>query len=178
MNIINYILYMPLLVRFWTTKEKNAIVEDLYADGKPLKCHLSSDFINRIAHNRYFRTLFYFRTRGLFTNILRVLYPKEKYFIIDVNTKIGGGVQAAHPFGTIINAENIGTNLYINHLVTIGEKDGFKPIIGNNVQLHANCTIIGNITIGNDVIVGAGTVVTRDIPNGSIVVGAKMRFLK
>lgn len=84
----------------------------------------------------------------------------------------------AHPYATIINAESIGENLYINHLVTIGEKNGKRPIIGNNVALHANCCIIGGITIGNNVVVGAGTVVTKDIPDNTTVVGAPVRYLE
>lgn len=178
MSLLNYFFYFPLLVRFWTAEEKQTIIKDLYGSVISEKPTVNSDFIHKIASDNYFRTIFYFRTIGFFTNILRLLYPKEKYFIIDINTKIGGGIKAAHPYGTILNAESIGTNLYVNHLVTVGEKDGKKPILGNNVQLHANCTIVGNVRIGNNVIIGAGTVVTKDVPDGSIVVGAKMRFLK
>lgn len=178
MIVIKYLIYFPLLVRFWTSNQKDLIIQDLLAqeiDGNSYD--INTNFISRIAKDNYFRSVFYFRTRSIFTNLLRIFYPKEKYFIIDINTKIGGGMKLAHPFSTIINAEYIGENLYINHLVTIGEKNGKKPIIGNNVQLHANCSVIGGIKVGNNVTIGAGTVITKDVPDNSIVIGAENRFL-
>lgn len=178
MILYKYIFYFPLLFRFWTSNKKELIIQDLYAQEREIKGSVNTKFIIRVAGDKYFRTVFYFRTQSFFTNILRFFYPKEKYFIIDVNSKIGGGVKLAHPFGTIINAECIGKNLYINHLVTIGEKNGSKPSIGNNVELHANCTIIGGVTIGDNVVIGAGTVVTKDVPNDTIVVGGINRFFE
>lgn len=177
MKIVKLIIYFPLLVRFLTAKEKVTIVKDLYANNLERSNSLNYDFINRISVDRYFRSLFYFRTRGFFTNGLRVLYPKERYFIIDINSCIAGGLRTAHPYGTIINAEWIGENVYINHLVTLGEKNGKRPVIGENVELHANCTIIGGVKVGKNSIIGAGAVVTKDVPENSTVVGSKMRFL-
>lgn len=46
------------------------------------------------------------------------------------------------------------------------------------MTLGANVTIIGHVTIGNNVVIGAGTVVTKDIPDNSIVIsGSYLRFL-
>ena len=56
-----------------------------------------------------------------------MFFPRDNRFIIDINTKIKGGVILAHPYGTILNAEYIGENLYVNQLVTVGEKEGKKP---------------------------------------------------
>ena len=44
-------------------------------------------------------------------------------------------------------------------------------LVGDNCTFGANSSIIGNITIGNNVIVGAGAVITKDIPDNSIVIG-------
>ena len=77
----------------------------------------------------------------------------------------------AHPYSTILNAEKIGKNVYVNHLVTVGEKDGKKPIIEDGVELHANCIVIGGITIGKNARIGAGAVVTKDVPENAIAVG-------
>ena len=47
-----------------------------------------------------------------------------------------------------------------------------KPIkLGNNVWLASNVTVIGGVTIGDNVVIGAGSVVTRDIPSGSLAFG-------
>ena len=177
MIYFRYILYFPLLLRFLTANNKAIIIKDLYANNLKNTESINTDFINRISADRYFRTLFYFRTRSMFTNILRIFFPKERYFIIDINSKIGGGLRTAHPYGTIINAEWVGENVYINQLVTVGEKNGKRPIIEDNVELHSNCCIIGGVKIGRNAIIGAGTIITKDVPPNSVVVGAKMRFL-
>lgn len=177
MIYIKYIIYFPLLLRFLTSKNTDLIIMDLYANNLKKSNSLKKDFINRISTDRYFRSLFYFRTSGFLTNILRIFFPKERYFIIDINSKIGGGLRTAHPYGTIINVERMGENVYINHLVTLGEKNGEKPIIEDNVELHANCSVIGGVKIGKNAVIGAGAVVIKDVPANSIVVGAKMRFL-
>ena len=43
------------------------------------------------------------------------------------------------------------------------------PILGGNVNVGANVVIIGNITTGNNVLIGAGSVVTKIIPDNSVV---------
>lgn len=47
-----------------------------------------------------------------------------------------------------------------------------KPIsIGDNVWIGANCTILPGVTIGNNAVIGAGSVVTKDIPESVVAVG-------
>lgn len=54
-----------------------------------------------------------------------------------------------------------------------------KPvIIGDNVWIGANATILPGVTIGNHVIIGAGSVVVRNIPDKSLVVGNPSRIIK
>ncbi|WP_313504615.1 serine acetyltransferase [Kaistella carnis] len=154
---------------------------DLYSRSPEKKSQLVPllyDLAVRLFNDRYFRTLFYFRTSGVFAKFLRIFYPREKYFIIDINTKLGKGVQLAHPYSTILNAERIGDNLYINHLVTIGGKNGKRPVIGNDVQLHANCCIIGGVQIGDRAIIGAGAVVVKDVPSDCFAVGNPARIIQ
>ena len=136
---IHQLLFIPHVMLFFNHKNKQIIIEDLYCIEP--KSHstfkIANDLTKTLAQNKYFRTLFYFRTRGVFSNVLRVFYPRDNRFTIDINTKIDGGVVLAHPYSTIINAEKIGKNLYINQLVTIGEKDGTKhtqPVYGKDKQ--------------------------------------------
>lgn len=174
------LLFLPHVVLFLFSSNKTLIVEDIYArkvkrEGWLNHCYnLSLELLL----SRYFRTLFYFRTNGIASKLLRVFYPKYPSFTIDVHTKIGGGMQLAHPYSTILNAEKIGQNVYVNHLVTLGEKDGKKPTIGNNVQLHAGCIIIGGVIIGDNAIIGAGAVVVKDVPQNGIAVGNPARILE
>lgn len=177
---IGQLFFLPHVLLFLFSREKEIIILDLYADKK----HKSNilvicyDLSYKLLENSYFRTLFYFRTNGFLSKLLRVFYPKNNSFIIDVSTKIDGGLRLAHPYATILNAKSIGKNVYVNHLVTVGEKNNLKPIIGNNVELHANCTVIGGITIGDNAIIGAGAVVINDVPANAVAVGNPARIIE
>ena len=58
-------------------------------------------------------------------------------------------------------------------------KDRFvKTNIGNNVSIGSNATILGGITIGDNSLIGAGAVVTKNIPKGSVVVGNPAKILE
>lgn len=47
--------------------------------------------------------------------------------------------------------------------------------IGNNVWIACNAVVIGGVTIGDDVVIGAGSVVTKDIPSGYLAYGNPCR---
>ncbi len=54
-----------------------------------------------------------------------------------------------------------------------------RPItIGDNVWLASNVTVCGGVTIGHDVVIGAGSVVTRDIPSGVLAAGNPCRVIR
>ena len=176
---VGQLFFIPHGILFLLSKNKEVIVRDLYSRALP-KHGLVNQFYDltlELLLSKYFRTLFYFRTNGFFSKILRVFYPKQDSFTIDINTKIGAGLQLAHPYATILNATSIGENVYVNHLVTLGEKEGKKPIIGNNVQLHAGCIVIGGVTIGDNAIIGAGAVVVKDVPEHGVAVGNPARII-
>ena len=57
--------------------------------------------------------------------------------------------------------------------------EGGLPIrIGNDVWFGANVTVCPGVTIGNDVVIGAGSVVTKDIPDHSVAVGNPARVIR
>lgn len=66
----------------------------------------------------------------------------------------------------------------MSHNVTIGHKNGKAPTIGNNVTVSPSCNIVGGIHIGDNVIVGIGSVVVKDVPANSIVAGNPARVIK
>jgi serine acetyltransferase len=164
------------------SKNKKYIDEDLQIFRKKIKFRIPLwIYLLYLLHNdSYFRTLFYHRTGYLFSILIEWYKPGCKYFIISKTTRIAGGVYLAHPYSTIINAESIGKNFTFRHLTTLGNKrDGSpdRPIILDNVTLGVNVTIIGKITIGNNVVIGAGSIITKDVPNNCVVVGNPARII-
>ena len=95
---------------------------------------------------------------------------------------IGEGMVAWHGFSTIIFARSIGKNFSTFQNVTVGRSGGSHseedniPIIGDNVQICTGAVVVGNIKIGNNVIIGGNCFVNKDVPDNSIVVGNPMKI--
>lgn len=91
-------------------------------------------------------------------------------------TTIGGGCYFSHPYCITINPETkIGKNVNIHKGVTIGQENRGKrkgtPVIGDEVWIGVNATLVGKIVIGNDVLVAPNSYVNCDIPDHSVVYG-------
>lgn len=72
----------------------------------------------------------------------------------------------------------IGDRLGVMHNVTIGTNmDDRVPVIGDDVFIGVNSTVLGGITIGDRVRIAANTAVTTDVPADSIAVGSPARIL-
>ena len=106
--------------------------------------------------------------------------PRENIHFVTKPEKIQSGLVFQHGFSTIIFAETIGCNVQIWQNVTIGRKHKYSgnPIIGNNVKICTGAIVLGSIKIGDNSIIGAGAVVTKDIPKNSVVVGNPARIIK
>ena len=92
--------------------------------------------------------------------------------IIGRGADFGPGFVLIHSLGVVING-NVrgGSNVRIEHQVTIGAEKRQAPIIGGDVFLGAGAKIIGGVTLGQGVRVGANAVVVKDIPAFATVVG-------
>ena len=178
-NTCYKILLIPHLFVYMMSKSKEAIDKDLerWAQANHVNSGKYALLLYLLTNSPDFRTIFYFRNRGIISSILNLYCRKEKYFRIDINTKLGGGVLTGHPYSTILNAESIGENFYVNHLVTVGEINGKRPTIGNNVSIYTGAIVIGDISIGNNVSIGAGAVVTKTVPDNCTVVGNPGRII-
>lgn len=55
---------------------------------------------------------------------------------------------------------------------------GHSPKIGSNVYIAANSTVIGNVEIGDNVIIGAGSLVCKSIPSNSVAVGNPAQVIR
>lgn len=81
-----------------------------------------------------------------------------------------------HPYGTIIGRATIGEFFFAIQGVTVGAgtiaRDQVFPQIGNHVTMLADSSVMGNVRIGNRVIISAGSrIVNQDIPDNCIVFG-------
>ena len=106
----------------------------------------------------------------------------RKYGIeIKTGTKIGEGFCMIHPYNiTVSPFAVLGKNVNMYKGSTIGNNTGNPvgaPIIGDCVQIGINSTVIGGVTIGNDVIIAPNTFVNQDVPDHSVVVGNPCKII-
>lgn len=118
-----------------------------------------------------FRNVFYHRI-GEVGKLMNIFFPGVKTLFIFDECKIEGGLLITHGTSTYVNDESIGKNCTINQNVTIGvSKGGKKPIIGNNVTIRTGAIVVGGITIEDNALIAAGSVVIRDVPAKCMVAG-------
>jgi len=106
---------------------------------------------------------------SILTRIIQILYAID----IDYKAAIDGGIVIVHGVGIVIGAGvKVKSNVIVFHGVTLGrrgigpliaENDGF-PTINENCEICTGAIILGNITIGNDTVIGANCVISEDIP--------------
>ena len=113
---------------------------------------------------------------SLFYRLFYKLSAKKSHVEISIKCKIGGGLYIGHPYCITINPNaQIGRNCNIHKGVTIGQENrGVRkgcPIIGDEVWIGINATIVGNVKIGNDVLIAPNSYVNCDIPDHSVVFG-------
>ena len=111
--------------------------------------------------------------------IVRLLYEhyRIKYGIdIAAQTVIGRGFRIEHIGGIVINPKaKLGCNITLLNGVLIGaenrgERKGV-PQIGNDVWIGTNAVIVGNIKIGNNVLIAPNSFVNFSVPDNSLVIG-------
>lgn len=178
--------------------ERNSI-ECLKADIYRLTGDTSwKSIIKQLIKNICFRPVFTLRMCQHFDSknskiilaIFRLMHRKncdKAGLLMSWKCDIGPGFSLTHTFGSgICELAKIGTNVTLLHGTSIAQKDDINEdgtrtscaaTIGNNVWLGPNSTIVGNVNIGKSSIVGANTLVTKDVPAESIVVGNPQKVL-
>lgn len=140
-------------------------------------------------YNFWMRTCQYARTSPL---LKYTIYPIAQIMIhrlvyklgisIPHTTQIGPGFCIGHFGGIVINGKSIiGNNCDISQGVTLGVANRGKnkgwPKLGDNIYIGPGAKIVGAVTIGNNVAIGANCVVTKDVPDNSVVVGIPGRVI-
>ena len=115
--------------------------------------------------------------------MLRLMYLSNRTKIqIPARTTIGEGFYIGHLGRVIIHPDaRLGRNINIGTGVTIGMENRGKrrgaPVIGDNCWIGTNAVVVGNVTIGTDVLIAPLSYVNFDVPDHSIVVGNPARII-
>ncbi|NCT92605.1 serine acetyltransferase [Cellulomonas sp. APG4] len=113
--------------------------------------------------------------------LYRVLVEWVLTVEIPWGTVVGRRLRVFHGAGIVVNDRTVlGDDVTLRQNVTLGNvrPDGPCPVIGDRVELGAGCIVLGGIRVGDDARVGAGAVVTKDVPAGATVVGNPARILE
>ena len=135
-----------------------------------------------LSNFHYFANLLYIKKVPILPKI--IYYVQFLLFNSSVPYKctIGKDTKFAYGgIGVVIHERAIiGHNCMIGQGITIGgkSKEYEVPKIGNYVYISSGVRIIGNVTVGNNVIIGANSVVTKDISDNCIVAGVPAKILK
>ena len=127
-----------------------------------------------------FRNLVLYRNRHhpIRRRLIGLFYPPMDTLYLDA-LEIGGGLYIQHGFATMIAAKSVGENCWINQQVTVGYNgQSDPPIIGNNVQIACGAKILGNITVGDNSVIGANAVVIRDVEPNATMVGVPAKRIR
>ena len=102
---------------------------------------------------------------------------------IGSGARIGRRLSIEHHGGIVIHGGTVmGDDCMIRQGVTLGNSGSADPAgaptVGSRVQIGAGAKVLGRISIGDDVVIGANAVVIRDVPARCVVGGVPARILK
>ena len=139
------------------------------------------NLLGTVVRKTSFRWLFLYRLyqskrRHFLTRILLRRCSQKTGIQVGWNSTIGEGLVLVHCGSVVVNNEAVlGKNCTLYHGVTIGmefrgDRKG-NPVIGDKVWIGSNACVVGNITIGDDVLIAPLAYVNFDVPSHSIVLG-------
>jgi serine O-acetyltransferase len=174
---------LPALAGFLLSNRKELIAADVtrWAKIENRSTGIRTTLLDLVVQRREFRTLLYHRLAHgnlagkVFGRLAVTILPRERTLFLNTD-EIGPGLYIQHGFATTVGARRIGRNVWINQQVTIGvtvtdEATINRPIIEDGATIYSGAQVIGPVRIGRDATVGAGAVVTKDVPDGMVAVG-------
>lgn len=138
-----------------------------------------------LVHRKEYRNLLLHRLKRdavpakgmLFYAVTRLLWsPLDSLYLW--TEEIGGGFYIQHGFSTVVTAERIGENCWVNQQVTIGYNQKGRPTLEDNARVYCGAKVIGKVTMKRNSIAGANAVVVSDVPENAVVGGIPAKVLK
>jgi serine O-acetyltransferase len=161
--------------------------------GRAFRADLAAVYDRDPACSRYIEPLLYFKgfhalvthrfahelwKQGRRDFALYLQSQSSRIFAVDINpaARIGIGIMLDHGTGIVIGeTASLGDNCSVLQGVTLGgtgkETGDRHPKIGANVLLSVGAKVLGNIKVGDCSVVGAGSVVLKDVPPRTTVAG-------
>ena len=113
--------------------------------------------------------------KGWLWPVCRVMYKRasrKAHVQIPASTRIGYGFYIGHNICMVVNGGTvIGNNVNLSQFLNIGTNRNTPAIIGDNVYIGPHVCIVEDVKIGNNSSVGAGAVVTKDVPDNATTAG-------
>ena len=184
--ILMVVVCFPHLIAYLSSKNKSVIKYDV---NRWIDCTVREhhghilDLLYLLSFLKEYRNLFYLRIGYARFFLQWYLRPLSTLYISTPSDRFGGGTFIQHGFSTVITAERIGKDCWINQQVTIGYNDskkyGFgKPVIGDRVRISAGAIVCGKVTVGDDSTIGMNAVVIKDVPPKSTVIPSPMFLIR
>lgn len=159
---------------------RNAMKNDPAARN-PLEVFILYPCIHALIHYRIAH--FFYRKKCFF--MARLISQISRFFTgieIHPGAKIGKGLFIDHGMGVVIGeTAEVGDNVTLYHGVTLGgtgkDKGKRHPTVGNNVTIGSGAKVLGPINIGDNVKIGANSVVLKDVPASTTAVGIPAKII-
>ena len=137
---------------------------------------LHAIWLHRIAHH------FYKKNWVVFPRMINTFSRFLTGIDIHPGAKLGPGLFIDHGMGLVIGeTAELGSNVTLYQGVTLGgtgkEQGKRHPTIGNNVVVSSGAKVLGSFKVGDNSKIGSGSVVLKEVPPNSVVVGIPGRIV-
>jgi serine O-acetyltransferase len=120
--------------------------------------------------------------RAPFTILYNFMYKMVEWtcgISLPYTVRLGRRVRIWHHSGMILHARSIGDDVHIRHNTTFGVahrgRNRAIPIIGDRVDMGCGVSVLGDVRVGHDSVIGAHALVLSDVPPWSLAVGVPAR---
>lgn len=202
-SAVSYILAESFVDSVLSVQDAKSVIEEAFnADlsiGQSIRRDIEAAYERDAACQYYLMPLIYFKGFQALQlyRVAHWLWQKERFalalffqnsiserFTVDIHpaAKMGSGIMIDHATGLVIGETAVvGDDVSILHSVTLGgsgcQQGDRHPKIGHGVLLAAGAKVLGNITVGDGVKVGAGSLVLESVPDHVTVAGVPAKIV-